>query len=125
MRHADAQSDKEKYPQAKVFVIGNIINKELLADNRTLTGILFTKTTLEIVKGYKKRKDRFCLRYESEFIWPGHSLSSRNPLIAVPIIENGFSPVETRLYKILRKLAVAVPHRMGNYAENICVFLSQ
>jgi len=38
------------------------------------------------------------------------------PLIAVPAIKKGFSPVETRLYKMLRKFVVAVPHHMGSYA---------
>ena len=34
---------KEKYPKAKVLVIGNRVNKEILGGNRMLTVILFRK----------------------------------------------------------------------------------
>jgi len=38
------------------------------------------------------------------------------PGIAVPVVENGYSPYESRLYKILRKLVIRRPHRMCHYA---------
>lgn len=108
---------KEKYPQAKVFVIGNIINKELLAGNPDIDGYFVYKNNFwKLLKVIRKEKIDFACDTNPNLFGLAILYLAGIPLIAVPIIENGFSPVETRLYKILRKLAVAVPHRMGNYA---------
>lgn len=108
---------KEKYPQAEVFVIGNNINKELLSGNPDVDGYFVYKNNfLELVREIKKEKIDFACDTNPNLFGLAILYLAGIPLIAVPVIENGFSPVETRLYKILRKLAVAVPHRMGNYA---------
>lgn len=108
---------KEKYPTAKVFVIGNNINKELLDGNPDIDGYFVYKNNFwELVRAIKKEKIDFaCDTNPNLFILAALYLAGI-PLIAVPVIKNGFSPVETRLYKILRKLVVAAPHRMGSYA---------
>ena len=38
------------------------------------------------------------------------------PLVICPRVENGWSPFETRTYKLLCLLAVTRPHHMGSYA---------
>lgn len=38
------------------------------------------------------------------------------PLVVAPEVEGGFSPAETRPYKILRRLIETFPYRMGEYA---------
>lgn len=108
---------KEKYPQAKVFVIGNNVNKELLAGNPDIDGYFIYKNNFwGMIKAVKKEKIDFACDTNPNLFGLAILYLAGVPLIAVPVIENGYSPVETRLYKRLRKLAIAVPHRMGNYA---------
>lgn len=38
------------------------------------------------------------------------------PLVVAPKVEGGFSPAETRPYKILQRLIKTIPYRMGEYA---------
>lgn len=38
------------------------------------------------------------------------------PLVVAPKVEGGYSPSETRLYKMLKKLITTFPYRMGEYA---------
>lgn len=108
---------KEKYPATKVFATGNSANKELLAGNPDVDGYFVYKNNFwELVKAVKKEKINFACDTNPNFFMLAALYLAGVPLIAAPVIENGYSPVETRLYKILRKLVVAVPHRMGNYA---------
>lgn len=108
---------KEKHPQAKVFAIGNNVNKELLAGNPDIDGYFIYKNNFwKLLKVIRKEKIDFACDTNPNLFGLAILYLAGAPLVAVPVIENGYSPVETRLYKILRKLVVAVPHRMGNYA---------
>lgn len=108
---------KEKYPAAKVLVIGSSVNKELLAGNPDIDGYFVYKNNFwELARALKKEKIDFACDTNPNLFMLAILYLAGAPLIAAPVIENGYSPVETRLYKILRKLVVAVPHRMGNYA---------
>lgn len=108
---------KEKYPQAEVLVIGNKINKEILEGNPDVDKyFIWERNFWRLVKALKKEKVDFACCTHPNFWGLALFYLAGAPLIAAPVIENGYSPVETRLYKILRKLIVAIPHRMGNYA---------
>jgi len=108
---------KEKYPEVKVFAIGNEINREILERNPDVDGCLVYKNNFwELLKNIKKEKIDFACDTNPSFFGLATLYLAGVPLIASPVIKNGFSPVETRLYKMLRKFVVAVPHHMGNYA---------
>lgn len=108
---------KEKYPEAKVFVIGNSVNKELLAGNPDVDGYFVYKNNFwKLLKVIRKEKIDFACDTNPNLFGLAILYLAGVSFVAVPIIENGYSPVETRLYKILRKLVVVVPHRIGNYA---------
>ena len=108
---------KEKYPKAKVLVIGNRVNKEILGGNTDVDGYLVYENSFwKLLKKIKNEKADFACDTNPNLVGLALLYLAGVPLIASPVIENGFSPVETRLYKILRKFVVAVPHRMGNYA---------
>src|SRR3989338_1700450 len=108
---------KEKYPEVKVFAIGNEINREILERNPDVDGYLVYKNNFwELLKNIKKEKIDFACDTNPSFFGLATLYLAGAPLIASPVIKNGFSPVETRLYKMLRKFAVAVPHYMGSYA---------
>jgi len=108
---------KEKYPEVKVFAIGNEINREILERNPDVDGYLVYKNNFwELLKNIKKEKIDFACDINPSFLGLATLYLAGVPLIASPVIKNGFSPVETMLYKMLRKFVVAVPHHMGSYA---------
>lgn len=108
---------KEKYPGAKVFVIGNNINKEVLAGNLDVDEyFVYENNFWELVKKLKKEKISFACSTHPNFLGLALIYLSGVKLISMPIIKNGFSPVETRLYKILINLVISIPHKMGSYA---------
>src|SRR3989339_1901196 len=108
---------KEKYPESRLFVIGNKINKEVLDGNPDVNEyIIWENNFWELIKKLKREKIDFACSTHPNFWGLAMLYLAGVPLIAVPAIKKGFSPVETRLYKMLRKFAVAVPHHMGNYA---------
>ena len=108
---------KEKYPEVKVFAIGNEINREILERNPDVDGYLVYKNNFwGLLKKLIKEKIDFACVTHPNFWGLAMLYLAGVPLIAVPGIKNGFSPVETRLYKMLRKFVVAVPHHMGSYA---------
>ena len=108
---------KEKYPESKLFVIGNEINREILERNPDVDGYLVYKNNFwGLLKKLIKEKIDFACVTHPNFWGLAMLYLAGVPLIAVPGIKNGFSPVETRLYKMLRKFVVAVPHHMGSYA---------
>src|SRR3989338_3582730 len=108
---------KEKYPESRLFVIGNKINKEVLEGNPDVDEYIVWKNNFwGLLKNIKKEKIDFACDTNPSFLGLATLYLAGVPLIASPVIKNGFSPVETRLYKMLRKFVVAVPHHMGNYA---------
>ena len=108
---------KEKYPESRLFVIGNKINKEVLEGNPDVDEYIVWKNNFwGLLKNIKKEKIDFACDTNPSFLGLATLYLAGVPLIASPVIKNGFSPVETRLYKMLRKFVVAVPHHMGSYA---------
>ena len=108
---------KEKYPESRLFVIGNKINKEVLEGNPDVDEYIVWKNNFwGLLKKLIKEKIDFACVTHPNFWGLAMLYLAGVPLIAVPGIKNGFSPVETRLYKMLRKFVVAVPHHMGSYA---------
>jgi ADP-heptose:LPS heptosyltransferase len=109
---------KNKYPNARILVMGNAVNKQLLAGNPDVSEyIVYDKKNfwgiLRQIRGL--HLDVGILTGPSpEFL--GMLYLSGAPLVVAPYIEGGFCPHETRVYKILRKLVETRPHRMGHYA---------
>ncbi len=109
---------KNKYPNARVIVMGNAMNKELLAGNPDISEyITYDKNNfwgiLRQIRGL--RLDVGILTGPSpEFL--AMLYLSGAPLVVAPYIENGFCPHETRVYKTLCRLVATRPHRMGSYA---------
>jgi len=109
---------KEKYPEAKLYVIGNGVNKEVVFGNPDIDEYLvlgkndFWKTIAYL----RKEKIDFACQTSPYFISLAMFFLAGIPQIAVPKIENGYSPLETRTYKLLRHLVISIPHKMGSYA---------
>lgn len=108
---------KAAYPGCEVYVVGDRVNKDLLVGSPDVDGYLvYRKNVFETMKELREKKFDFaCLVGPSPEILAMLYLAGI-PRIAAPIIEGGFSPQETRVYKILRKFVIPVPHRMRHYA---------
>lgn len=108
---------KKQYPNAKLTVIGNKVNKETLAGNPDVDNYLvWTERIAELIPQVRALKADFGCVTSPNF--PGLALLylAGVKTIAVPKIENGWSPYETKPYKLLRFVAVQKPHRMRHYA---------
>lgn len=111
---------KKRYPNAKVYVVGDRVNCELLKHNPDVDGYLMSaRNFFQVMRlVHQIRKERFDFACVTG---PGpEALSlvylSGIPMITVPVITNGFSPQETRVYRFIRKFVQSAPHAMGHYA---------
>lgn len=108
---------KKEYPNSRLYVMGNEINKDLLAGNPNIDDyIVYQKKFFDLLRTFKKGNFDFACITEPNFTVLAALYLANIPLIAVPVIENGFSPYETRSYKIVRNFVVTKPYRMGSYA---------
>lgn len=111
------RSVKGKYPESKVFVIGNNLNKEVLKGNLDVDEYFVYKNNFwALLKKLNKEKIDFACVTHPNFWGLAMLYLAGVKSISGPIIKNGFCPSETKLYKILRKFVVAAPHNMGSYA---------
>lgn len=111
------QAVKEKYPQSKLYVMGNILNGELLRGNPNIDNyFIYSDNFRELFKIFKKEKFDFACMTGSNFLALAALFLAGTPLISAPVVKDGFSPYETRPYKILRNFVITKPHHMGNYA---------
>lgn len=109
---------KKRYPDARVIVAGNATNKELLAGNNDVDSYyVFNKQSLfQLIPILKKEKIDFaCITSPSFENLVLAYLAGASKIVA-PVVRGGFSPYETRSFKLLRHLAILIPHRMGHYA---------
>ena len=109
---------KEKYPACKVVVFGNALYKELLEGNNDVDEYEALEKG-RVFKNYRKLKRLnadYAIILNPSLVDLAALFLAGVPCTAAPKIENGWSPYETKSYVILRKLAIAVMHRMGSYA---------
>lgn len=107
---------KEKYPNCRVTVIGNTMNKKVLEGNRDVDNYIVWVDDIDtmIARLELDHYDFGCITSPNF-----HSLTalylSGIKSIAVPVIRNGWSPYETMSYKIIRRLVILKDHRMRHY----------
>ncbi|MBU6214867.1 glycosyltransferase family 9 protein [Patescibacteria group bacterium] len=108
---------KRRYPDARVSVFGNSINKQVLDGLPTVDEYCVWQPNIFRMASEMRRRhlDFLCVTGPSMEALAAAYLAGV-PCIAVPIVSGGYTPYETRPYKLLRLLALCVPHRMGNYA---------
>lgn len=108
---------KKRFPSCKVYVLGDSVNEELLKDNRDVNGYFAYKRnffeTLRILR--KEKFDFACLTGPGPKILTILYLAGI-PAIAATIVTGGFSPQQSRVYKMLTRFALRIPHRMEQYA---------
>ncbi|MCE9643675.1 glycosyltransferase family 9 protein [Candidatus Parcubacteria bacterium] len=108
---------KERYPRCALYVMGNALNKELLAGNPHINEYLVRPPGLSaLIESISKIQP-------DAAILPGPDNESLQALlfarvsqVIVPRIENGWSPYETLSYRFLARSVDTAPHHMGSYA---------
>jgi len=109
---------KRKYPSALVYVVGRAVNAEVLADNPDIDSYIVCgrRWSVEVLRRLYGDHIDFACVVGPNFYALSMLYLAGIPSIAVPVVENGYCPYESRLYKILRKLVIRRPHRMCHYA---------
>lgn len=111
---------KKRYSNAKVIVLGNTINKALLHHHPYVDGYIAYKDDFwQTVNSIRKEKIDAAVTL-------GPGLTSLALLylggvksIWAPIVRNGWSPYETRAYKILRNFVNIYEYPMSSYVPKI------
>ena len=108
---------KNKYPGSRVYVFGNKINEKLLQNNSDVDKYIVEEGSVsDIAKRLKEMKIDFACITGPNFKILASLYLAGIKTITAPKIENGFSPLETKAYNILKKFIISKPHRMGYYA---------
>ena len=108
---------KERYPHSHLTVMGNAVNKELLAGHPRIDMYRIRPPGFfALLKFLREEKFDFVCMTSPDPEMLTAFLCARIPLVAVPYITNGWSSYNTRVYRILSRFATVVPHRMGSYA---------
>jgi len=110
---------KRSYPACTVCVMGNKVNGEVLANNENIDNYLvYTKKVFSTIQFLRKEKIDFACLITPNFLALAILYLSKIPTIAIPKIEGGWSPYETKSYRALSRLVIVKPHRMGHYAPH-------
>lgn len=108
---------KKFYPESKLSVLGNSLNREVVKYNPDIDNYIESRQSIwSLSKDLREIKFDFAAIASPDFVALAACFLAGIPMIIVPKVENGWSPYETKIYKILRLLAVTRPHIMGNYA---------
>ncbi len=108
---------KEQYPNAKVIVFGNAINREVLEGNPHIDEyVSLDKSFFDTCAAFKSRAiDVLCVTGPS-FDVLAAAVIARIPTIVAPRIQSGWSPYVTIPYTILSRFVITKDHHMGSYA---------
>lgn len=107
---------KRTYPDCRVTVIGSAINEKVLEGNPDVDQyVVWTDDVSEMVSRLEKDAYDFACITGPNF----HSLAvlylAGVPTIAAPIVTNGWSPYQTKPYKMILPFVINKEHRMRRY----------
>ena len=107
---------KKTFPDCKVTVVGSTTNKQVLDGNKDVDDYIVWEDDLnKMIRTLRQKKYDFACMTGPNF----HSLAvlylSGIKSIAAPFVTNGWSPYETKSYKIIRNFAIKKEHKMGHY----------
>lgn len=109
---------KNKYPSARLYVSGKAINKQVLEYNKDVDQyvIFYEDKPWEFFKFLKKEKIDVALLIQTNFTSLALLYISGIKNIVAPTIVNGYSPFETKSYRLIRWLVTILPKSVGKNA---------
>lgn len=108
---------KKKYPDCKITVVGSASNKLVLEGNPDVDAYIVhaDNSFFDTIQKIREAKADFaCLTAPSPISLAMIYLAGV-PLIAAPVIVNGWSPFETKSYKAMSNFVVTKEYTMGQY----------
>lgn len=108
---------KQKFPDGRIFVISNKINGYVIENNKDVDNFYeLSHSIKDQVKKIKEIAPDFACILSPNFNMLAAMYLSGVPIITAPTILNGYSPIETKSYRFLRKFVITKPHKMEHYA---------
>lgn len=108
---------KDKYPKCEVLVVGMPVNAGVLADHPYVDRYYSYSGN-----GWKLARVLNTMNADVALLCGPHGLvlaamlASGIPAVITPEVVGGYSPYETRIYRLLRRFAITKPHNMLKYA---------
>ncbi|MEK7108845.1 MAG: glycosyltransferase family 9 protein [Patescibacteria group bacterium] len=108
---------KERYPEAEVIVVGDVVNEQTLRGNPDIARYLvWHGGSFAMAKKMRALACDFGCTAGPDFSGLAALYLGGVPCIAAPQIVGRQSPLETKGYRMLRRLVVVVPHVFNTYA---------
>lgn len=110
---------KERFPQARVMVLGDMIGKRVVADNPDVDGYFVASDGFfSLVRSVRRVHFDASVMLVPDARSVAISYLGGVPLIVAPEVVGGYCPWMTKTYRMLLRLVQNVPHRMGHYAPD-------
>ena len=107
---------KLKFPQSQVYVLGSAINKNLLLNHPDVNGyIVLSDNTFKLIKEIKKEKFDFACLAMPDLASLAAAYLAGIPLICAPKIATGYSPYNTKPFRLAAQLVVTKNYEIKNY----------
>lgn len=108
---------RDHFPEAHIIVGGNAsLHRALLSDSGLVDEYLELGTGGDMIARIKECNADAVLITGPSFGTAASSYLAGVPLVAVPVVQGGLSPYETRPYKIICQFVATFPYRMCHYA---------
>lgn len=106
---------KKKYSASELWVLGNTVNKEVLAGNKDVNGYLVFDGTKSVIRRLRSEKfDVAIITGAPDYTSAAVAFLANIPCIIVPDVI-GDTPLQDYWYRQLSHLMIRIPVRMGNY----------
>ncbi|MFA6006378.1 MAG: glycosyltransferase family 9 protein [Candidatus Paceibacterota bacterium] len=106
---------KRSYPRCRLTVIGNAINRRVLEGNPDVDEYIVWEDVPHIIEKLKNNTYDFgCVTVVNFHSLAALYLAGIKTIVA-PVIRDGWSPYETRPYKIIRNFVIPKDHHMRQY----------
>lgn len=108
---------KERFPEARVTVLGDSVGEQVVADNPDVDGYLVARTGFfSLVRSIRRAHFDASVVLVPDARSAALAYLGGVPLVVAPEVVGGYCPWMTKTYRLLVRLVKAVPHRMGYYA---------
>lgn len=108
---------KERFSKARVVVLGDAVGKQVLANSSYVDGYIMAGDGFLKILGAIRREDfdaSIILVPDARAIALSFLGGVKN--VVAPAVVGGYCPWMTKTYRLLLRLVLNVPHRMGHYA---------
>jgi len=107
---------KKEYPESIIVVLSGAANKDVVQYNKDVTTFISWRSDEELRQRIQKENFDVAVLIGPSFDALALLIRSQVTTIIAPTVTGGYSPWETRGYKLLKQFVITVPHRLNFYA---------